>query len=253
MNPITSAFQKAIQDSGTPAALISIVSDIPFTPEQTNQLGVDFFHTIRGRAIAFGSGLKLANPALKIVSVVGDMMTLGGNHFVHAARRNIELVVVCINNFVYRKVAGQEAPGSHQAFSPYSAFEEPFNIPHLGNSCGAVYTARWTALHTEELAASISEALNKRGLSLIEILAPGPDYYTGIDNVQSELTRFYHQNSVLKNGEDPRSVGIGPDNKIVVGRFTDRERPTFIDVYNIQLGKVLGDKFEPYGKTESNR
>ena len=79
-------------------------------------------------------------------------MTLGGNHVVHSGRRNMELTVICVNTFVYRKVAGKVAPTQSAPFSPYSTFEQPFNVPHLANSCGAVFTARWTALHTEELA-----------------------------------------------------------------------------------------------------
>lgn len=249
----------------TPAR-ISVPSDIPFEPEEVKKLGVDYFQTTRGRAIAFGTGLKLGNPILKVVSVVGDLMTLGGNHFVHAGRRNMELLVICINNFVYKKVGGTSAPfeverKSHSGrtiaatFSPYSTFEEPFNFPHLGNSCGAVYTARWTALHTEELAQSVAEALHKRGLSMIEVLAPGPNYYTEISNIEADLLKFYYKNSVIKNNEDPRNVAITPEEKIIVGKFTDKERPTFIDSYNAQLGKVLGDKFTPHGvapaKTES--
>jgi len=247
MNLIITAFSKGIEKSGIKPSKVSVPSDIPFGSEVVNHLGVDFFHTIRGRAIPFGTGLKLGNPALKVVPFVGDLMTLGGNHFVHAGRRNMELLVICVNNFVYRKIGGQPTPSTPVTFSPYSTFEEPFNIPHLGNSCGAVYTARWTALHTDELANSIAEALNKQGLSVIEVLSPGPNYYTKIEDIESNLINFYYENSVIKNGEDPKNARITPEEKIVVGKFTDKERPTFIDSYNAQLSKVLGDKFTPYG------
>jgi 2-oxoglutarate ferredoxin oxidoreductase subunit beta len=218
-----------------------------FEPAIVKHFGFDYFHTTRGRAIAFGTGLKLANPALKVVPFTGDLMTIGGNHFVHGSRRNMELTVICINNFVYRKIAGKTVSIETPKFLPYSTFEEPFNIPHLGNSCGAIYTARWTALHTEELVDSIAEALDKKGLSIIEILAPGPDYYTSISNVNADLVRFYYDNSEIRNDEDPRNVGITPENKIIVGKFTSKERSTFIDSYNAQLSKVLGEKFTPYG------
>lgn len=171
----------------------------------------------------------------------------------HGSRRNMELLVICVNNFVYKKIGGKSAPSRLPAFSPYSTFEEPFNIPHLGNSCGAIYTARWTALHTDDLATSIAEALNKRGLSVIEVLAPGTDYYTGINKIDSDLVQFYYDNSEKKTNEDPKNVGIIPEEKIVVGKFTDKERPTFIDSYNAQLSKVLGDKFTPYGTVPASR
>jgi len=244
-NPIITAVAKGIKKSGIKPLKISIPSDIPFEPEVVNHLGVDFFHTMRGRPIAFGTGLKLGNPKLKVVSFIGDLMTLGGNHFVHAGRRNMELLVICVNNFVYGKIGGR-THGFAPTFSPYSTFEEPFNVPHLANSCGAIYTARWTALHTDELANSIAEALGKQGFSVIEVLSPGPNYYTSIKEIESDLMNFYYENSVIKNHEDPRNVGITPEEKIVVGKFTDKERPTFIDSYNAQLGKVLGDKFKPY-------
>jgi len=247
MNSIISALSKGIDKSGIDRKKISVPSDIPFMPEIIREIGVDYFQTPRGRAIAFGTGLKLGNPALKVMPVVGDLMTLGGNHFVHGGKRNMELLVICVNNFIYKKIGGKPVPSTPAAFSAYSTFEEPFNFPHLGNSCGAVYTARWTALHIDEFAESIAEALNKHGLSMIEVIAPGPNYYTAINNITLDLLNFYYENSVIKNGEDPRNIGITPDEKIVVGKFTDKERPTFIDTYNAQLSKVLGDKFTPHG------
>jgi 2-oxoglutarate ferredoxin oxidoreductase subunit beta len=174
-------------------------------------------------------------------------MTLGGNHFVHSSRRNMELLVICVNNYVYRVIGGKPAPSVISTFSPYSTFEEPFNIPHLANSCGALYTARWTALHTEELTDSIAEALNKSGFSVIEVLSPGPNFYTDINGIDTDLTNFFYENSVIKNGEEPKNVGIVPENKIVVGTFTDTKKPTFIQTYNTQLTERLGNKFVPYG------
>lgn len=253
MNLITNIFDKGIEKSGIERKRISIPSDIPFSPEVIEKLGVDYFHTARGRSIPFGTGLKLGNPDLRVMPVTGDLMTLGGNHFVHGVRRNMELLVICVNNFIYKKIDGKTAPLTANKFSPYSTFEEPFNFPHLGNSCGAVYTARWTALHVEGLAASIAEAITKPGLAVIEIIAPGPNYYTDIDDIDENLLKFYFDNSIIKNDTSPREVGITPEDKIIVGRFTDKKRPTFIDVYNVQLGKTIGEKFTPYGKTQTEK
>ncbi|MGQ9534857.1 MAG: thiamine pyrophosphate-dependent enzyme, partial [bacterium] len=150
MNLFINILDQGIEKSGVLRTKISIVSDIPFLPSTTKELGVDFFHTMRGRSIAFATGLKLANPKLKVIPVVGDLITIGGNHLVHAARRNMDLLAICINSFIYPRIAGNPISKPGRAFSPYSPFEEPFNIPHLANSCGAVYTARWTALHTEQ-------------------------------------------------------------------------------------------------------
>jgi len=159
----------------------------------------------------------------------------------------MELTVICINGFVYRKIGKKIAKSKIPEFSPYSTFEEPFNIPHLGNSCGAIYTARWTALHIVDLGVSIAEALNKQGLSVIEILAPGPSYYKSITEIDFDLVKIYYDNSKKILNEDPRNVEIEPEKRIIVGKFTDKKRPTFIESYNEQLSKVLGDKFRPYG------
>lgn len=247
MNPIITAFANGIKKSGIELSNMVVVSDIPFEPEIIKELGVDFFHITRGRAIAFGTGLKLGNPDLKIVAFIGDLMTLGGNHLVHSGRRNMEMLVICVNNFVYREIAGTPAPSVSSGFSAFSTFEKPFNAPHLANSCGAVFTARWTALHINDLTNSIANALNKRGFSVIEVLSPGPNFYKDINQIDSELLDFYYKNSVTKNNEDTRNVEITPGEKIITGEFTDKEKPTFIDTYNAQLSKILGDKFIPHG------
>ena len=248
MNPIITAFAKGIEKSGIHPSKISVPSDIPFKPEIVKVLGVDYFHTIRGRAVAFGTGMKLANPKLKVVPIIGDMLTIGGNHLVHAGRRNMDLLVICINNYIEKRIDGKTAPIGSNGFSAFSTFEEPFNVPHVANSCGAVYTARWTVLHADELADSIAEALDKKGFSVIEVLSPGPNYYTDISEIEYGLAKFYFYNSVVKNGEEPKNVAINPDNKIIVGKFTDIKRPTYLEQYNLQLPKKLGDKFVPYGE-----
>lgn len=247
MNPIITAFANGIKKSGLELTKVVVVSDIPFEPEIIKEIGVDFFHVTRGRAIAFGTGLKLGNPDLKVVAFIGDLMTLGGNHLVHSGRRNMEMLVICVNNFVYKKIAETPAPSVSPGFSAFSTFEKPFNAPHLANSCGAIYTARWTAMHTNELTNSIANALNKRGFSVIEVLSPGPNFYKDINQIDSELLDFYYKNSVIKNNEDTRNVEITPEEKIVTGEFTDKEKSPFIDTYNAQLGKILGDKFIPHG------
>jgi 2-oxoglutarate ferredoxin oxidoreductase subunit beta len=234
MDKIIEAFHDGINKSGRDREKVCIVTDIAYDPEVVDYLGVDLFHTNRGRAIAFATGMKLSNPNLILAVFIGDMATLGGNHFVHAARRNMDLFVVCVNDFSYRKVAGQEAPGDfgRLEFLSYCSFEQPLNIPHLARSNGAVYVARWTASHQEELVNSMAEALPQTGFRLIDVIAPKP-----------ELLEFYHLNSETRNGEDTANVSIEEDKKLVVGKFMERERETFLEAYNEQLTKVLGDKF----------
>ncbi len=234
MDPIIEIFKTGIESSKIEKQNVVMVTDIPYNPEVTDYLGIDLFHTSRGRAIPFATGMKLANPRLKLAVFIGDLATLGGNHFVHAGRRNMDISVICVNHYHYRHIAGNEAPGPFPriSLSPYAPFDEPLNISHLARSCGAVYTARWTLLHTNELAQSITEVLGKTGFSVVDVISNEPD-----------ILDFYYKNSEIKNGEDTLNVKISADEKMIVGKFIDRERPTFIDAYNEQLTKVLGDKF----------
>ena len=234
MDKIIEAFHKGIDQSGIERQRVCLVTDIPYSPDVVDYMGIDLFHTSRGRAIPFATGMKLSNPKLKPVIFIGDMATLGGNHFVHACRRNMDIMVICVNDFVYREVGGEAVPGEFDriAFSPYLSFEQPLNVPHLARSCGSVYVARWTALHGDALAKSISEALQRTGLSVIDVISPPVD-----------LLSFYFEHSEENNDADTVDVGIGKDRKIIVGKFFEKERPTFIDAYNKQLGEVLGDKF----------
>jgi len=234
MDKIIEAFNRGIDQSGIERQKVCMVTDIPYSPDVVDYLGIDLFHTSRGRGIPFATGMKLANPKLKPVVFIGDMATLGGNHFVHACRRNMDIMVICINDFIYRKVGGEAVPGDFDRimFSSYLVFEKPLNIPHLARSCGSIYVARWTPLHANELTNSISEALRRTGLSVIDVLSP-----------PSSLLEFYFKNSEVKNDEDTNHVGIEKDRKIAVGKFYEGERPTFIDACNKRLFEVLGDKY----------
>jgi len=234
MDKIIEVFKKTIESSKIEQQKLCMVTDITYDPEVVNYLGIDLFHTSRGRAIPFATGMKLANPGLKLVVFIGDLATLGGNHFVHAGRRNMDISVICVNHYQYRKIAGNDAPGSFPriSLSPYASFDEPLNIPHLARSSGAVYVARWTLLHENDLSLSMIEALGKTGFSVIDVISNEP-----------ERLDFYFKNSEIRNGEDTVNVKIEPDEKICLGKFIDRERSTYVDAYNEQLTRVLGDKF----------
>ncbi len=234
MDKTIEAFNRGIDSSGIERQRVCMVTDIPYSPDTIDYLGIDFFHTSRGRAIPFATGMKLSNPMLKPVVFIGDMATLGGNHFVHACRRNMDIMVICVNNFLYREVDEEKAPGNVDQiiFSPYLLFENPLNIPHMARSCGSVYVARWTPLHTNELANSITDALKKAGLSVIDVISPPP-----------ELLEFYRDHSEINNDADTNDVVIESDKKIILGKFFERERPTFIESYNKQLSDVIGEKF----------
>ncbi len=247
-------FTRALDGSGFDLDKVAIVSGIGCTGRVAGYLKLDSFHTTHGRAIPFATGLKLSNPDLKVVvySGDGDLSAIGGNHFIHAARRNADLLVVCVNNFTYGMTGGQVTPTTPQpaiaSTTPYGAFEEPFNLPYLADSCGAVYVARWTAFHVRQLAKSMGEALKKKGFRFIEVIAPCPTLYLRRNRLGEGLEemKYYEEKSVVKNGADTREVGIDYREQIFVGKFVDRERPTLEEAMEKRFTEALGPKYVPY-------
>ncbi len=240
------AFAAAIDKAKIDLNKVVVVSGIGCTGRVAGYMKLDSFHTTHGRAIAFATGIKLANPELKVVVISGDgdLIAIGGNHFIHAARRNIDMVVICVNNFIYAMTGGQVAPttplGAYSTTSPYGCVVEPFNIPYIADSSGAVYVARWTVLDVRRLTNSINEALNKKGFSVIEAISPCAQYYSRTNRLGEgiDMLRFYHDNSEIRHGEDTKNLDIGFQTKIIVGKFVDRERPTYLEVYNKKLQEM---------------
>ncbi|MBN2431283.1 MAG: 2-oxoacid:ferredoxin oxidoreductase subunit beta [Acidobacteria bacterium] len=253
---VVTCFTEALKKSGIDPNTVAIVSGIGCTGRIAGYIRLDSFHTTHGRAIPFATGLKLGNPRLKVVvmSGDGDLVAIGGNHLIHAARRNMDITVICVNNFTYAMTGGQVGPTTpttaYASTTPYGNYENPFNLPRLAASSGAVYVARWTALHLRRLTKSIGEALHKKGFSFIEVVTPCSTLYARKNRLGSglDLMRFYHDSSEIEHHAELEKINIEFQKKIVVGKFVDEERPTFIDGYNARMKEVFGDKFKEYGE-----
>ncbi len=243
-------FIMATVETGIDPKRMAVVSGIGCTGRVAGYLNFDSFHTTHGRAIPFATGLALANPELKVVvySGDGDLVAIGGNHFIHAARRNMDILCVCVNNFTYGMTGGQAGPTTpitaKATTAPYGSFEYPFNIPYLAVASGANYVARWTALHMRRLKRSFQEALNKKGFRVIEIISPCPTAYarknrlgTGLD-----VLKYYHANSIIQHGADPKDANIDMGGKIIVGKFLDTDRPCYRDYVTENVSRQLGGK-----------
>lgn len=247
-------FARGLEQSGLDLDKVAIVSGIGCSGRVAGYMNMDSFHTTHGRAIPFATGLKLANPELKVVvySGDGDLTAIGGNHFIHACRRNVDMTVILINNHTYGMTGGQVAPTTPltatATTAPYGNFEQSFNLPYLAESCGAVYVARWTAYHVRHVQKAIKEALLKKGFSFVEILAPCPTLYSRRNKLGDGLDQMIHykENSVIQHGADTKTVGLGFQEKIVLGKFVDIERPTYLDAMNEYYKHKMGDSFEIY-------
>jgi 2-oxoglutarate ferredoxin oxidoreductase subunit beta len=246
LGTVLNCFLHAIEEDQTDLRHLAIVSGIGCTGRIAGYVNVDSYHTTHGRAIPFATGLKLANPYMTTVvfSGDGDLFAIGGNHFIHAARRNMDLNVICVNNYNYGMTGGQLGPTTPLEASttttPYGNLEHPFNLCHVAHAAGAVYVARWTALHVRRLKQSIRESLNKRGFCFIEIIASCPTTYGRRNRIPTGLDamKYYKEKSVVRHGIDPAEADIEIGGEIVVGKFVDIEKPTYGDAWRDLVEKV---------------
>lgn len=229
----------AIGESGIETDRHVCVSGIGCSGRAAGYVNVDSYHTTHGRALPFALGIAVHNQDLNVtvISGDGDLAAIGGNHLIHAARRNVNLNVICINNFNYGMTGGQAGPttpvGARASTAPHGAVEQPFNLPHLAKAAGATFVARWTILHVRQFIDAVLHAMHKRGFSFIEVLSPCPTSFgrtnrlgEGLDEVE-----LYRQRCRIENGaqnlEELDIDIIDHDKSITVGNFVDIERPHY--------------------------
>jgi 2-oxoglutarate ferredoxin oxidoreductase subunit beta len=229
----------AIKATGIPYNEFAMVSGIGCSGRAAGYIKLDSFHTTHGRAIPFASGIKMAKPEQNVIvfSGDGDLLAIGGNHFIHAARRNMDLTVICVNNLIYGMTGGQVAATTPSkaktTTTPYGNPDAPFNLPLMAYAAGASYVARWTILHVRDLTNAITEALTKKGFSFIEVLAPCPINYGRRNKQKSmETLKLYQEKTIIRNGADPARADIDFDRGVILGTFIDRDRNTCDEMYS---------------------
>jgi 2-oxoglutarate/2-oxoacid ferredoxin oxidoreductase subunit beta len=230
------ALAQSMIESGISLDRHVCVSGIGCSSRVPGYLNVDSYHTTHGRSIPFATGLVLTKPELEVTVFAGDgdLFSIGGNHFIHAARRNVDLNVICINNFNYGMTGGQVGPttplGAKGTTAPQGNLDRPFNLPQLAAAVGAIYVARWTTLHVRQLKESIKRVMKKKGFCFIEVLSPCPtsfgrpnDIGEGLDEMEVYRTRC----AVDHNAPLPDiDIDLCDENSpIILGNFVDVERP----------------------------
>ena len=231
---ILNCFARALDELNMDLDRVAVVSGIGCIGRISGYTNTDSFHTTHGRPIAFATGVKLANPELTVavISGDGDLFAIGGNHFIHAARRNLDIKVICANNFIYGMTGGQGGPTTPMetwtTTTPYGNIEQAFNLVHLAAACGAVYVARWTTLQTRWLTESIKKALQKEGFSFVEIISECPEIFGRYNKMDTALKmmKWFKEASSVQNFSDPAKAEITPE-RIVVGEFVDIEKPSY--------------------------
>jgi 2-oxoglutarate ferredoxin oxidoreductase subunit beta len=224
---ILNCFVRAIDDLGIDPKGMLCVSGIGCSSWiPSPHFRGDTLHTTHGRALAYATGAKAWNPDLKTVVFMGDGdgSGIGGNHLIHAARRNIDLTCILVNNLNYAMTGGQVAPStshmSRTATTPYGNPEQPFDIARLAQAAGATYVARWTTYHVLELVRSIKEGLQHKGFSFIEVVSHCPTQQRGILNLRappqeipSRLLDLLGESTYVKDRPDPAALYAVPSDK----------------------------------------
>ena len=206
----------------------------------------DSIHTTHGRSIPVATGVKLMRPDLNAVVFGGDgdLVGIGLSHLIHAARRNLDIMVVMVNNMIYGMTGGQVAPTTplraKTTTTPYGSFERPIDATRLVVAAGASYAARWTTFHREQLKEAMKKAISTKGFAFVEAVSQCPTTFgrrIGLKTA-AELLRWFKENSVpLHEAEKMTEKDLV--GKIVVGEFTRREFPTFSETVHEMVREAM--------------
>ena len=194
----------------------------------------DSIHTAHGRSIPVAIGVKLMRPDLNVIVFGGDgdLAGIGLSHLVHVARRNVDIMVIMVNNMIYGMTGGQVAPttplGVKTSTTPYGSFDPPLDTVRLVAAAGASYATRWTTIHSHQLKTAMKTALKTRGFTFVEAVSPCPTVFgrrTGLKDVADMLRRLKEDAVSIEHAENVTEEEL--KSKIVVGEFARRRSPTF--------------------------
>jgi len=231
---VLNTFFNGMEMAGIDFENIVMVSGIGCSSRIPGYVKCDSLHTTHGRPISFATGIKLGNPQHDVVVFTGDgdAAAIGGNHLIHAARRNIDLNVICINNSIYGMTGGQISPtspqGSYGSTAPYGAIERPFDLSKLVSAAGATYVARWTTAHPLQLSNAVKKGLKNKGFSFVEVISQCPTYFGRKNRMKTpiEMMNWMKENSVVSR----RARKMSPEElegKIILGEFVNEKEPEF--------------------------
>ena len=248
---VLGAIIRAIADMQLDRNDLIMVSGIGCSSRMPVYIDLNTLHTLHGRAIAYATGVKMFKPHMKVIVVTGDgdCTAIGGNHLIHAARRNIDLSVILINNNIYGMTGGQSSPTTpHDAIAttaPYGNIEPDFNICNLAMGAGASFVARTTAFHTQEVQNYVKEAINHPGFSLLEVIAACPVIYGRLNKKGGapEMMKEMRDNSIPLTAYEklPKEQIEG---KVVRGILKKEVRAEFTEEYAKLCARVSGGSNE---------
>jgi 2-oxoglutarate ferredoxin oxidoreductase subunit beta len=235
---VLGALIRAIDRTGFTKDDIVLVSGIGCSGRMSVYVDFNTLHTTHGRALTFATGVKLANPRLQVIVVMGDgdATAIGGNHFIHAARRNINLTALIINNNTYGMTGGQYSPttpyGAKSATSPYGHLEHPFSIAELAITAGAAWVGRSTVYHAALLDQLIEAAILKKGFAVVEAISHCHTLYGRKNLMGGPADMMRWQKEVAVRVEKAKTMSEAElAGKITIGVLTDRDLPSYTREY----------------------
>lgn len=239
----------AIEELKIPREQIVVVSGIGCSSRAAGYLDVNTIHTTHGRAIAFATGIKLAKPELHVIVITGDgdCTAIGGNHLIHAARRNIDLTVVVFNNNIYGMTGGQYSPttptGDKAATAPYGNLDRAFDIAQLAAGAGASFTGKGTAYHVNETTNTIMRGIRHKGFALIDCYSVCPTYYGRKNKKGSavDMMRWQKEHGVPVERYNKLSEEE-KQGKFPVGILTHTDYPEFTKQYQQIIDRCMAEK-----------
>ena len=242
---ILNGLLRAVENLGLNKKDMVMVSGIGCSARISGYVDFHSMHTIHGRALAFATGIKMSKPELNVIVPMGDgdALAIGGNHFIHAARRNIEMTAIVMNNQIYGMTGGQFSPlsgyGAMGTTAPYGNIDHAFDVVDLAVAAGATFVARTTTYHVHELSDLIQQAIVHKGFSVLEVLSQCPTHFGRRNKIGDAVDML----KMYKN----RTVRIGSDKKkadpdlIERGVFVKKDLPEYCREYD-QLILKAGQK-----------
>jgi 2-oxoglutarate ferredoxin oxidoreductase subunit beta len=242
---IQSALVRAISRMELDKNQVAFVSGIGCTGRMPAYVDFNTLHTTHGRALAFATGVKLARPSMTVIAAMGDgdALAIGGNHFIHACRRNIDMTAIVANNLIYGMTGGQYSPttphNKRGTTAPYGNVEHGFDVSALAVGAGATFVARTSVYHANQIDVLIEKALRHRGFSVVEVVANCHTNYGRMNKFRSpvDMLKWMKENSVPVSAWDKLSPE-DREGKFTRGVIVDRELPEFIEAYD-RLGERL--------------
>ncbi|MDY6905060.1 MAG: 2-oxoacid:ferredoxin oxidoreductase subunit beta [Thermodesulfobacteriota bacterium] len=243
---VLNSLLRAIEQLGLEKSDTVMVSGIGCSARITGYVDVHSLHTLHGRALAFATGVKMSRPELALIVPMGDgdALAIGGNHFIHACRRNIDITAIVMNNRIYGMTGGQFSPlsgyGTKATTAPYTNIDHDFDVVDISTAAGATFVARTTTYHVQQMTSLFVKAITHKGFSVVEVLSQCPTNFGRRNKAGDavEMMEFYKSNTIPVESLDNSDAGAS--GKIPRGIFVEQDAPEYCSEYDKVIERAGG-------------